>query len=169
MSTWCAAWLKHRAAALPRVELLGAAQPYRKSVKLSAVIMRTRPTPPSVDDAPRERDRRVERMAVADDQAHPGARARVDHRPRIGERQCRGFSHSTCLPAADASATCARVVLVRRRDVDDLDVAVAHELLDARVRAGRRTSSPKRLRASSRGSGRRDQRDAPRRCETSAA
>jgi len=83
--------------------------------------MRTAPYSPLAISS-RAQDRRIERVAVSDDQMHAGALRRLDHRGAIVQRQRHRLLEQQMLAVLCGQRRMARVVLVRRRHIDDFDV-----------------------------------------------
>ena len=93
-------------------------------------------------------DRRVEAVAVADDEVHAGALRGRDHRARLVERERHRLFDEHVLAARRGGDRVLGVVLVRRGDVDGFDRRVGAQRLDVRRRRARRSRAAKRSRAS---------------------
>ncbi len=74
--------------------------------------------------------RPVEAVAVADDQIAPCARAGLDHGRAIVERDRHRFLEKHMLAVRERKRGVTRVELMRRRDVDDVDLVVRAQALD---------------------------------------
>ena len=145
--------VEHRAAALRGVEFFRAA----RAIEIVGVVERVdhahRAELAARDQRARARDRRVERMAVADDEMHAARCAP----PRSSRRNRRASAPSAFRPAhacraRAASIACAAWILVRRRDVDDLDRRIGAQLLDGLVGLAAENPRQSARRASARGS-----------------
>jgi hypothetical protein len=100
-----------------------------------ALIMRTAPNAPLSIRA-QAHDRRIERMAVADDERDAGALRRSDDRGAFRKRQRHRLLHQEMLAVPGGEHRVAGVILMRRRHVDRLDRRVGAQLLDRRVAHG---------------------------------
>ena len=142
--------IEHRAAALRRVEFLRAARAAQEVRVVERVDHAHRAVRAARDQFARAQDRRIERMAVPDDQMHARRRAAAAIiAAQSSSVSAIGFSTSTCLPCRAASDGMLRVKLMRRRDIDDLDIRVGAKL-------------PRRCHRSSAGKVGREARRAPR-------
>ena len=121
--------------------------------------MRTAPNCAARDQRARAQDRRVERMAVADDRDARRPPRRRDHRGAIVERERHRLLDQHVLAVLRRKDRVLRVVLVRRRHIDDLDRRIGAKLLDRVVGLRRKVRREARPRLGARiGGG--DQRDA---------
>jgi hypothetical protein len=151
--------IEHRAAALRGVEFLGTARTADEVRVVERVDHVHAAIRTAHDQRARAQDRRVERMAVADDEVHVHALRRVDHRRTVLERQRHRLFDEQVLAVPRRKNGMRRVILMRGRHIDDLDRRIGAQFFNRLVRPGgeiRRKTRP-RLRARIGG---RDQRDA---------
>ena len=151
--------IEHRAAALRGVEFFRAARAIEKVRVVERVDHAHGAERAARDQFARARDRRVERMAVADDEMHVRALRRLDHRGAVVERQRHRLLDQQMLAVLGGEHRMTRVILMRRRHIDGLDRRIGAQLLDRLVGLGGEIGGKTRPRLGAR-IGRRDQRNA---------
>ena len=159
--------VEHRAAALRGVEFFRAARAVEKVRVVERVIMRTAP------NAPLAISSRVRRIGASNEWLWPTIRCtprvarRIDHGGAILERERHRLLDQHVLAVLRGENRVARVMLMRRRDIDDLDRRIGAKVFDRFVGPGRKILRKAAARLGAR-VGRGDQLDA-RIGETSAA
>ena len=74
---------------------------------------------------------------MADDEMHVGALGRVDHRGAVVQRQRHRLFDQQMLAVPCRQHGMSRMMLMRGRHIDDLDIGIGAEFLDGFVRFGR--------------------------------
>ena len=126
--------LAQQDATAARVELLRAAQPIEEIGVVLRVDHPDRAKRAARDELAGARNGAIEAVAVADDHADAGARHGIDHRLAFVERHRHRLFHQNVLATRRGCGDMSRMELVGRGDVDDVDVRIGAQRLDARVR-----------------------------------
>ena len=116
------------AAAGPCVELFRAAGPIQEIGEVQRRDHPHRPKGARRDQLARAQIGQVETVAVADNQAHASFPRRRDHRQRVGERQRHGLFNEHMSAGARRHPDVIEMMLVRRGDIDGLDIFIGAEL-----------------------------------------
>ena len=122
------------AAALRRVELLRASRPEKEIGVIERGDHPDPPIPAAGDHFAGAQERRVEAVAVADNERHAGSAGGVDHRLAFRQRERHGLLDERVLAALRRRDHVLGVKLVRRRDVQRVDFGIGGQRLYGRVR-----------------------------------
>ena len=114
--------------------------------------MRTAPKSPLSISSRGAQDRRIEAVAVPDDELHARLARRRDHRAAFVERDRDRLLDQHMLAVRGRGGDMPGMNLVRRGDIDRLDVRIGAQLLDRVVGRARRSPAANCARASGRGS-----------------
>ena len=130
--------IENRTAALRGVEFFRAA----RAVEIVGVVQRRdhahRAVCAARDQFARAQNRRIEGMAMADDQVNAGLTRRIGHGGAILERERHRLFDQHVLAMLGSENRVARVMLMRRRDVNDLDRRIGAKVFDRFVGPGRK-------------------------------
>ena len=121
------------AAALRGVELFRTARAIEKVGEIERADHARPAVSAAFNDVARAQNRRIEAVAVADHQHDPGLLRRLDHRAAFGNRNRHRLFDQHMFSALGRELHMRGMMLVRRRDIDDLDIRIGAEFFDGRV------------------------------------
>ena len=153
MSIWCAPWLKITPPPERGRELLGPPRAVEEVGEIERGDHADRAEFTAFAELAHARDRAIEAVAVADDQDAAGARGRLDQRRAFVERDRHRLLEQHVLAMVEGERRMMGMELMRRGDVDDVDVGACAQRLDVVERGT--AEVPRELRACGRQRGRR--------------